>query len=263
MRKLLTIILFIILCFNANAQFNFMYRQYALNQLGLNPAYTGSREVFVVAAQSRLQWVGIEGAPRTYTVSADAPLKESSIALGFYAIHEQIGNTSNYNFDVNYAFRRSLSFGKLSLGLKTSANVFSVDQPLTNLPDEVFMEDARTYILPNFGAGLYFYDYNKFFFGLSVPSFLSYEGGGNSGYKITHNIRNYNFLGSAGVLFNFGDNFKMRLSSLTGYNIVTSLIFDVNSMFIIKDLVWIGGSYHSAGITTFMAQWRVNPQLKI
>ena len=260
------IILFFILCTSATAQYNFLYRQYVLNQLGLNPGYTGSREVFVVAGHMRAQWLGVEGAPVTETVAADAPLKKNKIAIGFYAINEKIATTRNTNFDINYAYRIPMRVGKLSFGLKTSLNTFNTKQPgeLNNTIDQVFAGDNRSYFFPNFGVGVYYYDFNRFFFGLSVPSLLNYKNSDtDEGYEIENNVKYYNFLGSAGVLVNINEKLKWRLSSLAQYSMLTSFDCDVNTMFIIDNLVWVGGSYHTSGIMVFMAQYQVNPQLKV
>ena len=63
---------------SAEAQQDPQYTQYMYNPLAINPAYTGSRDVLSVVGLYRSQWVGLEGAPRTFTVSAHSPLSERS-----------------------------------------------------------------------------------------------------------------------------------------------------------------------------------------
>lgn len=257
-------------------QFSFMYRQYVLNQLGINPGYTGSREVFVLASQYRDQWAGdgFEGSPKTFTISADAPLKGKNVALGFHGVNESIGNTNNYNFNLNYAYRINFPKGKLSLGIKASANVFTIKNQLklSEQNDVAFYNEAHTYFLPNAGFGAYYYDYNKYFLGFSIPNLLVYEtktGTDNSNpytFGIDDQfIKGYNFIGSGGYLFDINEDFSFRLSTFLQYNITTGASSDINAMALIKNIVWVGGSYHynTTKILTFMTQWQINPQIKL
>lgn len=265
MRKRAIILILMFAVFNTvYPQYAFLYRQYALNGLGLNPAYTGSREVFTVSALYRNQWAGIDGAPTTYTLSADAPLKKNKIALGLYLITEEIGNTRNTNAEFNYAYRITLRKGKLSLGLKGSVNTFSTNIARTNLPDVVFENSSDSYFMPNFGFGAYYYIYNRFFAGVSVPFLFNYRtASANNGYEVYHDIKNYNYLFTSGVLLSPSENFNVRLSGLAAYNQIAGTDFDVNGMMIWFNKVWTGASYYSPGILTFLLQFQVNPQLKI
>ena len=45
---------------------------------------------------------------------------------------------------------------------------------LTNPDDPVFTANDKPYVLPNVGAGVYYFS-DKIFAGVSVPSFLSYR----------------------------------------------------------------------------------------
>jgi type IX secretion system PorP/SprF family membrane protein len=58
----------------ANAQQDAMYTQYMFNTLAINPAYAGSRNVTSATALFRNQWTGIAGAPKTGTLTVDAPI---------------------------------------------------------------------------------------------------------------------------------------------------------------------------------------------
>ena len=50
------------------------FSQYMYNMISINPAYAGSREVMVVNLLNRNQWIGVEGAPITQTLSAHSSL---------------------------------------------------------------------------------------------------------------------------------------------------------------------------------------------
>ena len=60
--------------FNVQAQQDAQYTQYMYNTLSVNPAYAGSRDVFSFVGLYRTQWVGLDGAPDTFTASMHSPL---------------------------------------------------------------------------------------------------------------------------------------------------------------------------------------------
>ena len=62
--------------FNVQAQQDAQYTQYMYNTLSVNPAYAGSRDVFSFVGLYRTQWVGLDGAPDTFTASMHSPLSE-------------------------------------------------------------------------------------------------------------------------------------------------------------------------------------------
>lgn len=50
------------------------YTQYMYNTMTVNPAYAGSRGQLSLAALYRSQWVGLEGAPKTFTLNLHSPI---------------------------------------------------------------------------------------------------------------------------------------------------------------------------------------------
>lgn len=66
------------------------YTQYMYNPTIVNPAYAGSRDVMSIFGLYRAQWVGLEGAPKTGTLSMHTPIENSKIGLGFSLINDNI-----------------------------------------------------------------------------------------------------------------------------------------------------------------------------
>ena len=60
--------------FIANAQQDPMYTQYMFNTQTMNPAYAGTWESVSFMVLARQQWIGLKGAPETYTFSMQAPM---------------------------------------------------------------------------------------------------------------------------------------------------------------------------------------------
>jgi type IX secretion system PorP/SprF family membrane protein len=244
-----------------------VYSQYLQNGLLINPAYAGSREVLSFFMSGRLQWAGIDGAPRSETLSMHSLLKDERVGLGLTGQMFTYGLTKSYSIYADYAYHLRLGSGKLSLGLRTGFDLSNTDYSnilLNDKNDEAFMVNDKPYFLPNAGAGLYYYS-KKFFIGAAIPSFLNYvnDGGG----KVSFNVfSDYDVYISAGGLITFTPFFKFKPSVFIDYSVqkTKKMQMDLNGNFIISDLVWIGGSWRtSEQVAVGILQLQLNPQLMI
>jgi type IX secretion system PorP/SprF family membrane protein len=252
-----------------------VFSQYLHNGLLINPAYAGSRDVLSFFLSGREQWAGIKGAPTLETISLHTLLKNDRVGLGLSGQFMQFGITTQTSVYADYAYHIRVGKGKLAFGLKAGADIsnttFTVDfrnslsgsngpNPVT---DPVFASDDK-FVLPNAGAGLYFYG-KKFFAGAAVPAFLGYirKSDGKTSFKAFSNM---DILATAGALINFSPSFRFKPSVFVDYSVTDSrqIQIDLNGNFIIKDIVWIGGSWRtSEKVAVAILQVQVNPQLMI
>jgi len=244
-----------------------VYSQYLHNGLMINPAYAGSREAMSTAVSYRMQWMGIADAPKLQTISLHTPLKNDKVALGLKASFMQYGVTRSTSVYGIYAYHIRMAKGKLSLGLKAGVDFSNTDY--TGLlgitrPDPVFTDTDKPYMLPNAGAGVYYFS-RRLFAGVSVPSFLFYKNTGNGNTQAYHSFDEYDFIFSAGGLITFSQTFKFKPSVLIDYSMHDSKHInqlDINGNFIISDLIWVGGSYRTTEqVAVGMFQLQINPQL--
>jgi type IX secretion system PorP/SprF family membrane protein len=243
-----------------------VFSQYLQNGLMINPAYAGSREALCVAISRRNQWLGISNGPVLTTVSLHSVLKNDKVALGLMAEFMDYGVTSSQSVYAVYAYHIKLAKGKLSFGLKTG-----FDRSTTNYSilkgiqagDPVFEDNEKPYILPNVGAGVYYFS-NRFFGGVSVPSFLFYNNIGNGKTQASHSFSEYDLIFSAGGLISFSQNFKFKPSMLLDYSLRNSAHInqlDINGNFIIADVLWVGGSYRTTEqVAVGILQIQATPQ---
>ncbi|MFO7922672.1 MAG: type IX secretion system membrane protein PorP/SprF [Bacteroidales bacterium] len=264
MKKLLIIILLSQLAFKAGSQHLFpVYSQYMLNGLALNPAYSGSRDVFNITLGYRNQWVGFDGAPVSQTLSAHSPMRNENIALGLFLHNEQIDVRNNTSLYLNYAYRLTIGNGRLAMGLKAGAIMRNADWTSISLHDpgdEVFSDPATQEFLPNFGFGLYYYT-NSYFLGASIPFFLS-DSTRNARAVSYHDMRNYNYLLSGGLVIGKGG-FKVKPSFLVKYKEKNPLQVDANLSFIFSDLIWVGASYRLENTVVGLVKVQLSDQLRI
>ncbi len=264
MKKCLLILLLIGSALELGSQQLFpVYSQYMLNGLALNPAYAGSRDVFNITLGYRNQWVGFDGAPVSQTLSMHAPMKNENVALGLFLNNEQIDVRNNTSLYFNYAYRFNMAGGRLSMGLKAGGINRSVkwNNIVLNDPgDMVFSVPSKQEMLPNFGFGIYWYT-ERIYLGASVPFFLS-DSTRDSKPVLYHDMDNYNYLFSGGVVFGSGD-FKIKPSFLVKYNKFNPFQVDANLSFILGDLIWIGASYRMEDALVGLIKVEVNDRLRL
>lgn len=85
-----------------------------------NPATAGADSALQVTAFDRMQWVGVEGAPQTFFVSADAPLRigRKRLGLGASVLNDQAGLFKTTFVSVQLGYSLSLWGGRFALGLQ-------------------------------------------------------------------------------------------------------------------------------------------------
>ncbi|WP_347157533.1 PorP/SprF family type IX secretion system membrane protein [Pontibacter chitinilyticus] len=77
----------------AMAQQRPQYSQYMLNNYLLNPAVTGIEDYADIRISNRRQWVGLDGAPVTYYISAHTPLNKGASGTKYHGgiAHHGVG----------------------------------------------------------------------------------------------------------------------------------------------------------------------------
>jgi type IX secretion system PorP/SprF family membrane protein len=245
-----------------------VYSQYLQNGLIINPAYAGSRGALSTFLSYRMQWMGTAGAPVIQSVSLHTPMKNDRVALGLMAQFMKFGFTKSTSIYGDYAYHiRVGGNGKLSFGLKGGVDISNTDYTgilLTNPGDPVFTANEKPYILPNVGAGVYYFS-DKLFAGVAVPKFLSYMKTGTGTVQAYHSFSEYDFIISAGGLITFSQFIKFKPSVLLDYSLDKTkklTQFDISANFILGDLIWVGGSWRtSEEVVVGILQVQLNPQL--
>ncbi|UZR96956.1 PorP/SprF family type IX secretion system membrane protein [Chondrinema litorale] len=245
-----------------------IYTQYMFNGLVINPAYTGSHEALSFTTLARKQWVGLEGAPNTQTFSVHSPIRNKNIALGFTALRDQIGVSTQYGAYFTYAYRIHVGAnGIFSLGIQGGVDHFKAGySKLNNYGnsgpgfDPHLQGSDISLMKPNFGAGMYYYT-NHWFAGLSVPNLLTTTINDIEGEPMVKQVKHYFF--TTGLIFNLGYNLKFKPSTLIRYVEDSQVEFDINTNFLISDILWLGASYRSFESVDAIVEFQLSSKLKI
>lgn len=117
----LAVLIALVTLFEANAQQDPHYTQYMYNMNVINPAYAGSKENLSFGLLYRKQWVDIQGAPSTFTLSGHSPVGKN-VGLGLSVISDEIGPVKERNVYGDFSYTLNLGGEhKLALGLKAGA----------------------------------------------------------------------------------------------------------------------------------------------
>ncbi|WP_346321080.1 type IX secretion system membrane protein PorP/SprF [Chitinophaga sp. YIM B06452] len=268
MKKIIT--LFVILCMSRQllAQQEAMYTQYMFNMMAVNPAYAGSRGVLSATAMYRNQWVGVEGAPRTGTLSFDMATRNKKVGLGIQAFNDRIGIVKTTGFYASYAYR--INFNEngsaLAIGLQGGLSNYRADLTkveLTDGGDPAFMQNINA-IMPSFGAGI-FYNTPKFYAGFSVPNLVkSYLRKDQYLYSTEVVAKKYMHLFLvAGYVFDLNENLKLKPSFLVKAVRGAPVVVDVNANFWIKEIVGIGASYRTGDAIAGLLELQLSNQFRL
>ena len=104
----------------AKAQVDAQFTQYYQVQSYYNAGAIGTTDYLRIRAGSRLQWVGMPKAPRTFAAVAEMPVKIFSkrIGVGLIAQQESMGLYNNPIIGAQGAYKLRLFGGELSLGIQ-------------------------------------------------------------------------------------------------------------------------------------------------
>jgi len=217
-------VLVMLLCTRtADAQSDQHYTMFLYNKLLYNPAYAGSKDITSATGDYRTQWTGINGAPKTLNATIDGPvgnymLPFRKVATGLTIANEKIGVENNTNIMGYYAYRIRIENSTLSFGLRAGVKMYTARYSQLNLSqpnDLTFSRDVVRAVLPNTGAGIYWYRDNAYA-GFSVPNLLqNYYDKKEKPNPKAKEVRGYYF--SGGYVFPVSEDINVEPQLLTRY----------------------------------------------
>jgi type IX secretion system PorP/SprF family membrane protein len=244
------------------AQQDAQFTQYMYNTININPGYAGSRGALSIFALHRTQWVGLDGAPVTNTVSVNTPLNESNLGLGVSLINDKIGPTTEnaISADLSYTIQTSETW-KLSFGVKATANLFDLDATKLN-PVDANDPSLQNYskFSPNIGAGLYLHS-DKAYIGFSVPNFIETNRYNDNEVAIFKEKINYYLI--AGYVFDLSGTVKFKPALLTKMVEGAPLQVDISGNFMFFEKLTLGVAYRWSAALSAMVGFQVSDGLYI
>jgi type IX secretion system PorP/SprF family membrane protein len=239
------------------------YTQYMYNQNVLNPAYAGSRGVLSIGMLGRSQWVGVDGAPETLTLSIHSPVGRN-ISLGLSVIHDEIGPAKEDNLyaDFSYTIHTSEE-GNLAFGLKAGFTFLNV-RALGNLadPDDAILNEPVNKTSPNFGAGVFYYT-QKFYAGLSIPNFLETRHLEKGNGQVSSASEKMHYFLTTGYVFDISENLKLKPSAMVKAVVGAPVSIDLSANALLNDKVEFGFSVRLDDSISAMIGFHVSDDMRI
>lgn len=236
-----------------NGQQSPQYTMYMFNPLAYNPAYAASKNSLSGNLLTRFQWVNLDGAPNTQTLSLIVPIKDKKFGVGFGVLNDKIGASNYTAVNANFAYRVKLNAAEdyLSFGLKGGLAMYNADFTSRAVQDEtdiIYTTAIQNKLLPNVGFGVYYYG-KKHYLGLSSPQLL-----GNKLTTAQNNVYSeevsHLYL-TGGYVFKLNSTTYFKPSTVIKMSPNAPLSFDLNANFLLYEKIWLGAMYRfneSAGV---------------
>jgi type IX secretion system PorP/SprF family membrane protein len=216
MKKVLFLIVFALVSFNSFGQQDPMYTQYMYNTLSVNPGYAGSRDALSITGLLREQWVGIDGAPSTQSLTLHSPIYNDNMGLGLSVVNDRVGPIHQTMLFADYSYSiQTTANAKLAFGLKAGVNILQADLLAlhSNNAGDPAIYNADNKLLPNVGVGIYYYS-DKGYVGLSAPKLLQQSIQSYNNGTVQENIERRHYFLIGGYVFDLSENIKFKPSFL-------------------------------------------------
>jgi len=262
---ILTVLIFFMMIWNIRSQQDPMYTQYMYNTLSVNPAYAGSRDALSITGLLREQWVGIDGAPSTQTLTIHSPVYSDNMGLGLSVVNDEVGPIHQTMLFADYSYSiQATETSTLAFGLKAGVNIFQADL-LSLTPNEggdpaIYNVDNR--LLPNIGVGVYYYS-DKGYIGVSAPKMLEQMINEYIDGTVTENKERRHYFLIGGYVFDLSEDVKFKPSFLLKAVVGAPLSVDLSANFLIRDKLGVGIAHRLDDSFSGLLQYYVTPQFRI
>ncbi|MDF1559733.1 MAG: type IX secretion system membrane protein PorP/SprF [Bacteroidales bacterium] len=268
MRKWILLLAAVMMAAGLEAQQLPVYSQYLFNKYLINPAVAGSDGYTSINLTTRQQWAGYQGAPQTYSLSAQGrilkqkylirdnifdkkifkPHTEGKVGVGATVFSDINGLVRRTGSSTSYAYHIWLHGGtQLSFGLAFTGYHYKIDQRQIQFddPDEPWLNtDFRKGIfVPDFNFGAYLLD-RKFAIGFSVQDMMEgFIKAGSQAYRDLKIQRTYYLFGN----YDFEPDNKSLIqpSLLLKMSEQLSPQADIGITYSYDNKIWVGATFRT------------------
>jgi len=234
------------------AQYDSQLSQYMLNPGSFNPASIGEEDLLNVTLLNRQQWTSFDNAPSTFLLTANMPkmLGNTLNGLGIVVMKESIGLFTTQLLQLQYAYKRPMMGGLLSLGFQGGMLQQNFDASGIYIPtsDYHVTTDASAPSgtlegkIPDFSAGVWF-SHPRFYSGLSASHLLEtpvkLKQGEDDSDEDTYKIkpsRTYYLIGGYNIIF-ANPLYTLQPSFLLKSDFVATQV-DISARLLYKERFW-------------------------
>lgn len=261
--KIIAIVLLVTGASSLSAQQQNLHSNYMLNAYAYNSGVVGSQDYMQANIFYRNQWVGFEGAPKTYMLSLYGPVKKlKNSAVGGMIMSDQTGlMTSNTGY-LTLAYHVKLNKKlKLGLGLSGGLKQYRVklyDARTYDQGDEYLTGTILTANTFDANAGLYLQG-DKFFLGLSSLNMLN----NRVNWQADKGRLTPHYYAMVGYKIKVKADYEITPSILVKYNKPAPVQLEYSLRVTYKDWIWLGASYRDKDAVASMVGVKLMKKLNI
>ena len=264
MKKISIVIISSLMVLAGYSQQQPMYGQYMFNMLNVNPAYAGNRDVGNVNFMIRRQWLGIDGAPATGSISYDQRIKDKNYSLGGQIYYDNVFIQKRSGAQGFYSYSAGLGASTLSLGMSFGVMNYNANYGRTNpfQTGDPALQKVVNGFLPTAGFGA-LWSGEKWYVGLSTPNlFRSYKSETNA-KSVSMAGKEGHYYVTAGYIFKLSDQVVAKPSVMVKSVNGAPVQYDLNMNVWLGDRVGVGASYRTSDAIVGLVELQLNPQLRI
>lgn len=233
------------------------FSQYMFYGMTYNPGFAGNSNAVCVTGANRMQWTGFDKedgnqvAPRTFFISAHAPIRILRGGLGIVVMQDALGYEKTIGVKFGYAHQRNVGLGKLGIGAQAEFNNRSIDfsklRPKDDMDPLLQGLSNESDMLIDFSLGVFYRVPDSYYFGISGLHLLQTKGKPISSESPNSGIRmklDRTFIVTGGYEYTFRGNpdFELLPSVILETNLSTFLA-EFNATIRFKEIAWLGAGY--------------------
>jgi len=255
---------------NLHGQQDPLFSQYMFSGIYLNPAIAGTSDRIETVAMYREQWSNVVANPSTMLLNMNMPVDHNRMGIGGQLLKSSYGDMQFIHFNFSGSYKINVGKNNLSMGLEVGARHyrFSFDNLIIKDPADRVLVNATSKLMPDIGAGLYYYSKKKFI-GLSAKHInqgtISFADNNSYDFKLSPH-----YYLNAGFELRISEHTRIRPMCLIKYVNRSPLQADISLLTYFHSIFWAGLTVRSskeAGIligvipnkilSSIGGQWRI------
>ena len=243
-----------------NAQQEWQYSQYMFNLYDANGAFAGAYQQASFAARFRTQWVGIDGAPVSQTLSTHLPA--GPLGAGARLQHERLGARSRVLIKVTAAYPLRVGNGRLALALNGGLvrEQWRTSELTTKDPDETLLAlNNPTATLPSIDFAAFYHTRNVFA-GIEVSHLNA--GSAQPAAGVTYGLQRkaQEVMGTA---IDINAQQALRPSAMVRWSTAGIITGEVDVAWLWEDHLWLGAGYRLDFGLVGYAEYLITPAMRV
>jgi len=241
--------------------------QYVNNMFIINPAFVGMWDEAGLVASTRINWIGIKGAPLTQQINYHAPFKNQRSGFGVSLQRVNAGRekllflTGDYSYQVRLDWNHYLRLGLRGGIVNFDNNLKDYQLYPDEIPDSQFSSDVHLYFMTVLGVGAVYYS-DDYFISLSIPQVI------NNTFRVNRSLFSSlqdfkSFYLSGGYFFKLNRSVRLRPNLLLVGSPGKPIYFDAAAIVYLPSNLQFGLNIRSNGMACASAQYTFRNGLRI